>query len=52
MCRHALDQLRDLVESGKVQTVVDRVFQPYDIEQAFNHIQSVDSIGSTVITFR
>ncbi|GJQ79174.1 hypothetical protein Trydic_g5423 [Trypoxylus dichotomus] len=51
-CRHTLDELRELVESGKVQTVVDRVFQPYDIEHALNHIQSDDSIGSTVITFR
>ncbi|KRT80356.1 hypothetical protein AMK59_6486 [Oryctes borbonicus] len=52
VCHHTLDELRSLVESGKVQTVVDRVFQPYDIEHAFNHIESVDSIGSTVITFR
>lgn len=52
MCCHMLDELRELVENGKIQTVVDRVFQPLDIEHALNHMQSTESIGSTVITFR
>lgn len=52
MCFVTLDELADLVENGSLQTVVDKVFQPQDIEIALNHIQSYDSIGSTVITFR
>ncbi|XP_044265444.1 reticulon-4-interacting protein 1, mitochondrial-like [Tribolium madens] len=52
MCYVTLDELSEMVESGFLQTVVDKVFHPQDIEIALNHIQSHDSIGSTVITFR
>ncbi|EFA07672.2 Reticulon-4-interacting protein 1, mitochondrial-like Protein [Tribolium castaneum] len=52
MCYVTLDELSEMVENGFLQTVVDKVFHPQDIEIALNHIQSDDSIGSTVITFR
>lgn len=52
LCYSTLDKLTELVEDGILQTVVDRVFQPKDIELALNYIQSPASIGSTVITFR
>ncbi|RZB89843.1 reticulon-4-interacting protein 1 -like, mitochondrial-like [Asbolus verrucosus] len=52
MCYITLDELADLVENSCLQTVVDKVFHPQDIEIALNHIQSHESIGSTVITFR
>ncbi|KAK9873825.1 hypothetical protein WA026_002183 [Henosepilachna vigintioctopunctata] len=52
MCHSALDQLASLVKNGHLQTVVDKVFQPQDIDMAICHIESSDSIGSTVITFR
>ncbi|KAF7277282.1 hypothetical protein GWI33_008810, partial [Rhynchophorus ferrugineus] len=34
-----------LVEDGVLQTVVDKVFPPRDIELALQHIQSPYSIG-------
>ncbi|CAH0551046.1 unnamed protein product [Brassicogethes aeneus] len=52
LCHETLDQLSNLVELGYLQTVVDKVFHPQDIEMALAHIQSPISIGSTVITFR
>lgn len=52
ICYVVLDQLNKLVESGDLQTVVDKVYHPQDIEIALRHIQSPESIGSTVITFR
>lgn len=52
MCYVALDKLTELVEDGYLQTVVEKVFHPHDIEIALNHIQSPQSIGSTIITFR
>ncbi|KAJ8925282.1 hypothetical protein NQ315_009110 [Exocentrus adspersus] len=52
LCYMTLDRLTDLVEDGTLQTVVDKVFSPHDIEMAIHHIQSPLSIGSTVITFR
>uniref|UniRef100_A0A6P7FSR6 Reticulon-4-interacting protein 1, mitochondrial-like isoform X1 n=1 Tax=Diabrotica virgifera virgifera TaxID=50390 RepID=A0A6P7FSR6_DIAVI len=52
LCSVTLDRLSELVEDGYVQTVVDKIYQPQDIEVAVNHIQSPHSIGSTIITFR
>ncbi|KAL3286910.1 hypothetical protein HHI36_001395 [Cryptolaemus montrouzieri] len=52
ICHSALDQLANLVKNGHLQTVVDKVFQPQDIDMALSHIESPQSIGSTVITFR
>lgn len=52
LCHTTLDRLTELVEEGVLQTVVDKVFHPKDIEIALNYIQSTESIGSTVITFR
>ncbi|XP_063918806.1 reticulon-4-interacting protein 1, mitochondrial-like [Zophobas morio] len=52
MCYVSLDELAEMVENGYLQTVVDKVLHPQDIEIALNHIQSWDSIGSTVVTFR
>lgn len=47
-----LDVLSELVDKNQLQSVVDKVFQPHDIEQALEHVESADSIGSTIITFR
>lgn len=52
LCYVTLDRLADFVEDGTLQTVVDKVFSPHDIEIALNHIQSPQSIGSTILTFR
>lgn len=52
VCYAVLEQLTRLVESGELQTVVDKVYHPQDIELALRHIMSAESIGSTVITFR
>ncbi|CAH1977572.1 unnamed protein product [Acanthoscelides obtectus] len=52
LCYVTLDKLAEFVEDGYLQTVVDKVYQPHDIEIAVGHIQSSRSIGSTIITFR
>ncbi|XP_076268886.1 NAD(P)H oxidoreductase RTN4IP1, mitochondrial-like isoform X2 [Rhynchophorus ferrugineus] len=52
LCHVTLEKLTELVEDGVLQTVVDKVFPPRDIELALQHIQSPYSIGSAVITFR
>lgn len=52
LCYVSLDTLAELVEDGHLQTVVEKVFHPQDIELALNHIQSTRAIGSSVITFR
>lgn len=52
VCYAILEQLTKMVENGELQTVVDKVYHPQDIELALRHILSSDSIGSTVITFR
>ncbi|XP_066249497.1 reticulon-4-interacting protein 1, mitochondrial-like [Euwallacea similis] len=52
LCHATLEKLTELVEDGVLQTVVDKVFQPKDIEVALHYIQSEQSIGSSVVTFR
>lgn len=52
ICHKTLDELKTLVDTGKLKTLVDRVYHPAEIENALYHIQSTESIGSTVITFR
>ncbi|XP_074037321.1 reticulon-4-interacting protein 1, mitochondrial isoform X2 [Leptinotarsa decemlineata] len=52
MCYVTLDRLTEFVEDGYLQTVVDKIYQPHDIEIALHHIQNPHSMGSTVITFR
>nr|CAH7720843.1 unnamed protein product [Callosobruchus chinensis] len=52
LCYVTLDKLSEYVEDGYLQTVVDKVYQPHDIEMAIGHMQSSRSIGSTIITFR
>lgn len=52
VCYAILEQLTKMVENGELQTVVDKVYHPQDIELALRHIMSSESIGSTVITFR
>lgn len=52
MCSGTLDTLREFVENGHLQTVVDKVLHPSEIDVALHHIQSVHSIGSTIISFR
>ncbi|GLV36384.1 hypothetical protein CBL_08875 [Carabus blaptoides fortunei] len=47
-----LDILTDLVDNMQLQSVVDKVFHPHDIEQALEHVESMNSIGSSIITFR
>lgn len=52
LCCVTLDRLTKLVEDGVLQTVVDKVFAPKDIEIALSYIQSKQSIGSSIVTFR
>lgn len=52
LCHSTLDKLMEYVETGQLQTVVDKIYHPHDIEMALNHIQSPQAIGGTVITFR
>lgn len=52
LCHATLERLTELVEDGVLQTVVDKVFQPRDVELALHYIQSAQSIGSSVVTFR
>ncbi|XP_050296293.1 reticulon-4-interacting protein 1, mitochondrial-like isoform X2 [Anthonomus grandis grandis] len=52
LCHATLDRLTEMVEDGVLQTVVEKVYHPKDIEVALNHVQSPHSIGSTVVTFR
>ncbi|CAH1164589.1 unnamed protein product [Phaedon cochleariae] len=52
LCYVTLDRLTQYVEDGYLQTVVDKIYQPQDIDVAVNHIQDPQAIGSTVVTFR
>jgi NADPH:quinone reductase-like Zn-dependent oxidoreductase len=47
-----LDQLAQLLEDGSLQPVVDKMFAPQDAELAFQHADSPDAIGKTIIRFR
>lgn len=49
---HILDQLRQLVQEGAIQPVVDKIYSPQDAELAFQHVDSAESIGRTIIKFR
>nr|QLI62146.1 alcohol dehydrogenase 5 [Streltzoviella insularis] len=46
-----LAQLTQLVESGQLVPVLDKVYLPQDFETALAHACSDDSIGTTVIRF-
>lgn len=52
MCFLSLDKLTDLVETNQLQTVVDKIYHPSDVDTALVHIRSSESIGSTIISFR
>lgn len=47
-----LDQLAKLLEDGSLQPVVDKIFTPQDAELAFQHADSSEAIGKTIIRFR
>ncbi|KDR22258.1 reticulon-4-interacting protein 1 homolog, mitochondrial-like isoform X2 [Zootermopsis nevadensis] len=47
-----LDQLARLLEDGSLQPVVDKIFAPQDAELAFQHAESFEAIGKTIIRFR
>lgn len=44
--------LCELTDANQLQTVVDRVYAPYNIERALLHVLDPNSIGSTIITFQ
>jgi len=46
-----LDVLTNLVDSGRLQPVVDKILQPHEVERAFQHIDSANAIGKTVLRF-
>uniref|UniRef100_A0A1B6EVQ0 Enoyl reductase (ER) domain-containing protein n=1 Tax=Cuerna arida TaxID=1464854 RepID=A0A1B6EVQ0_9HEMI len=46
-----LDVLANLVDSGRLQPVVDKILQPHEIERAIQHIDSANAIGKTVLRF-
>jgi NADPH:quinone reductase-like Zn-dependent oxidoreductase len=50
--REVLEQLRSLVEQGRLQPVLDRVFPVSDVELAFQHASSSNAVGKTVVHFR
>ncbi|XP_029175123.1 reticulon-4-interacting protein 1 homolog, mitochondrial-like isoform X2 [Nylanderia fulva] len=47
-----LRALCELTDAYQLQTVVDRVYAPYNIERALLHVLDSNSIGSTIITFQ
>ena len=47
-----LNELARLVDNGQLQPVVDKIFSPRDVELAFQHTDSAQAIGKTVIRFR
>ncbi|XP_011262065.1 reticulon-4-interacting protein 1, mitochondrial isoform X1 [Camponotus floridanus] len=47
-----LRALCELTDANQLQTVVDRVYAPYNIERALLHVLDPNSIGSTIITFQ
>ncbi|XP_047002996.1 reticulon-4-interacting protein 1 homolog, mitochondrial-like isoform X1 [Schistocerca americana] len=47
-----LNELGKLVEDGSLQPVVDKIFSPQDAELAFQHADSCDAVGKTIIRFR
>ncbi|CAL1689032.1 unnamed protein product [Lasius platythorax] len=47
-----LRALCELTDAYQLQTVVDRVYAPYNIERALLHVLDPNSIGSTIITFQ
>ncbi|KYN06277.1 Reticulon-4-interacting protein 1, mitochondrial [Cyphomyrmex costatus] len=47
-----LRALCELTDTHHLQTVVDRVYAPYNIERALLHVLDPNSIGSTIITFQ
>ncbi|XP_012056215.1 PREDICTED: reticulon-4-interacting protein 1, mitochondrial-like [Atta cephalotes] len=47
-----LRALCELTDAHHLQTVVDRVYAPYNIERALFHVLDPNSIGSTIITFQ
>jgi NADPH:quinone reductase-like Zn-dependent oxidoreductase len=47
-----LDQLAYLLENGHLQPIVDKIFAPQDAELAFQHVESAEAIGKTIIRFR
>lgn len=52
VCRNKLDTLAKLTTEGKIQTVVDKVALPQEIELILHHVRSSASIGSAIVTFR
>ncbi|RVE52121.1 hypothetical protein evm_003194 [Chilo suppressalis] len=49
--RPGLENLAQLVDTGRLQPVLDKVFMPQDFESALAHACSEDAIGTTVIRF-
>nr|XP_012232940.1 PREDICTED: reticulon-4-interacting protein 1 homolog, mitochondrial-like isoform X2 [Linepithema humile] len=47
-----LRALCELTDANQLQTVVDKVYAPYNIEWALQHVLDPNSIGSTIITFK
>ncbi|CAG4939775.1 unnamed protein product [Colias eurytheme] len=48
---NGLDTLRQLVESGQLAPVLDKVYFPQDFEAALAHACSDEAVGTTVIRF-
>ncbi|KAK6622075.1 hypothetical protein RUM44_001882 [Polyplax serrata] len=47
-----LDKLKDLVEKGGLQPIVDKIYNPEDAVRALQHCDSLDAIGKTIVRFR
>ncbi|CAG9792857.1 unnamed protein product [Diatraea saccharalis] len=49
--RPGLEYIAELVDTGRLQPVLDKVFMPQDFESALAHACNEDAIGTTVIRF-
>ena len=47
-----LEEMRRLVETGKLRPVVDRTFEARDSDLAFQHLANGGTVGKPVIRFR
>ncbi|XP_042231165.1 reticulon-4-interacting protein 1 homolog, mitochondrial-like isoform X2 [Homarus americanus] len=49
---NVLEKVSPLVDSGRLQAVVDKVYTAQDAEVAFSHVAKGEQIGKTVVRFR
>jgi NADPH:quinone reductase-like Zn-dependent oxidoreductase len=45
-----VDSLRELIESGRIRPVIDRVFPLNEVPQALRYLQEKRAVGKVVVT--